>query len=92
MKKGRVTATECCAFLDISNVTFGKMAAEGIFECQPAGDGYDLKVVVRTCCSYWRRQAAGRGDPDGAKILSTARATSQGGRPTDAVENAKGQW
>jgi hypothetical protein len=31
MKKGRVTATECAAFLDISLTKFGQMAAEGIW-------------------------------------------------------------
>jgi phage terminase Nu1 subunit (DNA packaging protein) len=77
MKKGRVTATECCAFLDISATTFGQMAAEGIFERQAAGDGYDLKVVVRACCAHWRKVAAGRAaEPGAERVLSSARAAA----------------
>jgi phage terminase Nu1 subunit (DNA packaging protein) len=75
MKRGRVTATEVCGYLDISPTTFGQLASAGVFERQPAGDGYDLRVVVRACCAHWRRVAAGRAaEPAQERVLSAARA------------------
>jgi hypothetical protein len=54
MKKGRTSATECCAFLDVSQTTFGKLIADGVFERQRHQDGYDLRLVVSSCCRHWR--------------------------------------
>jgi hypothetical protein len=75
MKRGRVTATECCVYLGISATTFGKLCVEGVIERQSPSDGYDLKVVVRSCCGYWRRLASGRAaEPGQERVLSEARA------------------
>jgi hypothetical protein len=74
MRKGRVSATHCCAFLDISATTFGRLIEDGVFARQSPSDGYGLKLVVRACCALWRHQAAGRADPEQDRVLSSARA------------------
>src|SRR6516225_5204561 len=74
MLPGRVSASEVCAWLDISNVVFARLCNEGVLKRESRKDGYDLRQVVRTYCDHMRRQAAGRGGPDEQQVLSSARA------------------
>jgi hypothetical protein len=69
-----VSASEVCAWLGISSVTFARICNEGVLKRQDRKDGYDLKQTVGIYCEHMRRQAAGRGGPDEQQILSSARA------------------
>jgi hypothetical protein len=70
----RVSASEVCAWLDISNVVFARLCNEGALKRESRKDGYDLRQMVQTYCNHMRRQASGRGSPDEQQILSSARA------------------
>src|SRR5262249_27592267 len=74
MLPGRVSASEVCAWLDISNVVFARLCNEGVLKRESRKDGYDLRQTVRTYCDHMRRQASGRGSPDEQQVLSSARA------------------
>jgi hypothetical protein len=65
MLSGRVSASEVCAWLDISNVVFARLSNKGVLKRERRQNGYDLRQMVRTYCEHMRRQAAGRGAPGG---------------------------